>query len=156
MKTTLRQLDRALAELTASHSQVNSYFWGDWVDSFEGRNQTFPAIVCNVTDPKFEQQVTSINLNIICTDQVTKGREILAEVESDTLQILRDYYQALKNGKNWNDLFTITGASVPLKFKDSSPDEVAGWMLTLNLNLAEGSRLCDLPFTYDFTKKINC
>jgi hypothetical protein len=158
MRISLRQLDREMQGLVQSHVQVDSYFWGDWSDSFEGRVQQYPAVVVNVpSGVSFFEKTTELQLNVICVAQVTKGQENLKEVESDTLQILRDIYQALRFGENWNAYAIVKNASAPIKFKDTSPDEVAGWQMTLDLKLIDASQLCDLPFeNYNFTKKLIC
>jgi hypothetical protein len=33
MKTTLRQLDKALQKIAEAHDLKPDYFWGDWADS---------------------------------------------------------------------------------------------------------------------------
>lgn len=156
MQTTLRQLDQEFALIAASHQQLADYFWGDWADSFEGRAQKYPALVVNVPTPvTFERVTTVLPINIIVADQVKQDQSNLKEVESDTLQILHDLYQLLRSSPNWNAFGVIKTASVPIKFKDKSPDEVAGWQLTINLKMIDTRGLCDLPFTgYDFNRKI--
>jgi hypothetical protein len=157
MKTTLRQLDKALQKIAEAHDLKPDYFWGDWADSFEGRVQRYPAIVCNVKTPVNFGKVTTIQLNIIAVDQVANGEVNLKDVESDTLQMLHDFHKVLKYSPNWNEFCAVQSTSADLKFKDSSPDQVAGWQSTLSIKLIETNGLCDLPLTgYDYNQKINC
>lgn len=157
MKTTLRQLDKALQKIAEAHALKPDYFWGDWADSFEGRVQTYPAIVCNVQTPIIFGKVTTLQLNIIAVDQISAKETNLKEVESDTLQILHDFYRVLKYSPNWNSFCSVQSASNNLKFKDSSPDQVAGWQTTLSIKILENTGLCDLPLDeYDYNQKINC
>lgn len=157
MKVTLRQLDKALQKIAEAHELKPDYFWGDWSDSFEGRVQRYPAIVCNVKTPVTFGKVTTIQLNIIAVDQVANGEVNLKDVESDTLQILHDFYRVLKYAPNWNAFCSVQSATGDLKFKDSSPDQVAGWQTTLSIKLIDSIGLCDLPLdNYDFNSKINC
>lgn len=156
MKTTLRQIDRALKDIAvAMPLTVADYFWGDWADSFEGRVQKYPAVVCNVSTPIPFSKVTTITLNIIAADQVSADN--LNEVESDTLQIIHDFYRVMKHSPNWKRFCAIDTARVDMKFKDRSPDEVAGWQGVFTIKLIESEGLCDLPLIdYDTSKNVNC
>lgn len=157
MKTTLRQIDRALQDVAQNHVQVNDYFWGDWTDSYEGRNQSYPAIVCNVETPANFSKITRITLNIICVDQVARDQSNLKDVESDTLQILHDFFRIMKHSPNWKEFCVVESATPDLKFKDASPEEVAGWRLKMVIKLIESEGLCDIPVgDYDTNKKIKC
>jgi hypothetical protein len=157
MKTTLRQIDRAVQRIAEGHDLKPDYFWGDWQDSFEGRVQRYPAIVCAVQPGVSLSKVTTLTLTIIAVDQVSRDQKNLKEVESDTLQILHDFFRVMKHSPNWKEFCAVTSANAPLKFKDKSPDEVAGWQIAVTLKLIESEGLCDLPLSdYDFTKKIKC
>jgi len=158
MKTTLRQLDRALKAIADGLPQtVADYFWGDWQDSFEGRVQKYPAVVCNIQPNGTFTKITTLTLNIIVVDRVAKNQSNLNEVESDTLQTLHDFFRVMKHSPNWKDFCAMQTAGPNLKFKDSSPDEVAGWQGSFTLKLMESMGLCDLPLVdYDFNKKIKC
>jgi hypothetical protein len=158
MKTTLRQLDQALETLAKGMPRtVADYFWGDWNDSFEGRVQKYPAIVCNVSPNIPFSKVTTLTLNIVCVDQVSSDQKNLKDVESDTLQVLHDFYRVIKHSPNWKGFCAIQSAGANLKFKDSSPDEVAGWQSSIVLKLIESEGMCDIPLVdYDINKKINC
>lgn len=156
MKVTLRQLDQEFALMAASHQQLADYFWGDWADSFEGRVQQYPVMVVNIPTPvTFERVTTVLPINIIIADQVKQDNSNLKEVESDTMQILRDVYALIKSAPNWNAFGVIKTANIPIKFRDKSPDETAGWQMTINLKMIDSRGLCDLPFdAYDTNKKI--
>lgn len=156
MHTTLRQLDQALGLIAASHQQLADYFWGDWPDSFEGRVQKYACMVCNVSAaPMFNRVTTDLPLNIIVADQVARDQSNLKDVESDTLQILRDVYNVIRNSPNWQAFCVIKTANVPIKFKDKSPDEIAGWQMQLVIKLIDSRGLCDLPLiNYDFNKPV--
>lgn len=157
MKTTLRQIDKALEEIARAHVQVADYFWGDWSDSFEGREQKYPAIVCNVETPVDFTRVSLLTIHVICVDQVATDQSNLKDVESDTLQIVHDFCKVMKYSESWKGICAVQSATADLKFKDKSPDEVAGWQGTIKIKLIEELGMCDLPLEgYDETKKINC
>ena len=158
MKTTLRQINKGLSKIAEKHLQVADYFWGDWGDFFNGgKNRKYLAVIANVTPPITFSSITEINLNLIAVDQVKDDNFNLDEVESDTLQVLHDFYRILKHSPNWKDIGAIRTNIAPLKFKDKGDDEVAGWQTTLTYKLIESIGICDLPMDdYDFTKKIKC
>ena len=157
MKTTLRQIDRALQEIAKGHTLKPDYYWGDWSDAFEGRIQKYPAIICNVQPVVTFTKITSLSINIIAVDQISRDQSNLNEVESDTLQILHDFFRVMKHSPNWKDFCAIQSSGTNLKFKDSAADQVAGWQNSTTIKLMESEGLCDLPLDdYDFTKKIRC
>jgi hypothetical protein len=158
MKTSLLQINKGLQGISEKHLQVADYFWGDWGDFFNGgKNRKYLAIIANVTAPITFSSITEINLNLICVDQVKDDNFNLDEVESDTLQVLHDYFRIIKHSQNWKEIGAIRNTNSPLKFKDKGDDEVAGWQMTINYKLIESIGLCDLPVQdYDFTKKIKC
>lgn len=157
MHVTLRQLDKALEAIATGHDQLADYFWGDWRDAFDqGVTRKFSIMVCNVSAaPTFNRVTTDLPINIAIADQVAKDHSNLKEVESDTMQMLRDVYNIIRNSPNWTAFCAIKTATVPIKFKDSTPDEVAGWQMQIVLKLIDSRGLCDLPLTnYDFNQPI--
>lgn len=157
MHTTLRQLDRALEAIAVSHQQIADYAWGDWTDVFESKVRKFMFMFCNVSAaPVFNRVTTEIPLNIAVMDQVAQDQSNLKDVESDTLQALRDIHDVIRSSPNWQKFCTIKTATVPIKFKDKSSEEVAGWQMQLVLKMIDNRGLCNLPLeNYDSTKKIN-
>ena len=145
MKTTLRQLDKGIEGIAEAHIQVEDYFWGDWEDGFDSKERKFPFIVANVSTPVAMSKITTLELNLICVDQIKNDDSNLKEVESDTLQILHDFFKTIKYAQNWKDFCAIAYANSNLKFKDAGADKVAGWQLTVNLKLMETTGTCDLP-----------
>lgn len=156
MRTSLRQLDKAFEAIALSHQQLADYFWGDWADSFEGRIQQYPVLVCNCPAPfVFERVTTVLQLNIIVADQVQKDYSNWDEVESDTLQILQDVYRVIRSSPNWQEFGVIKQMTGGIKFYDASPDDIIGWQMTISLKMIDSRGLCDLPLdNYDFNKKI--
>lgn len=156
MRTTLRQLDTAFEDIAKSHIQLKDYFWGEWADSFESRAQKYACMVVNVPPPfTFERVTTVIPVNIIVADQVKTDQSNLKDVESDTFGILQDIQRVIRSSQNWNDFCVIKQMTGAVKFKDKSPDEVAGWQMTVYLKMIDSRGLCELPLIgYDFTKKI--
>ena len=150
MKTTLRELDRAIEKIADSHDSLEDYFWGDWEDAYDGENRKYPLLLANVSTPVEFAKITTIKLNLAAVAQVARDQSNLKEVESDTLQYLHDVYKVMKYSPWWNGFCAVSQASVGLKFKDDSADQVAGWQVTLTIKMIEGFGLCDIPLTgYD-------
>lgn len=157
MHTTLRQLDQAFAAIATSHEQLADYFWGDWSDAFHGDpSRKFALLVVNVPTPFiFDKNTNTIPVNIIVADQVARDHSNLKDVESDTLQILEDIYKIITKSPNWMAFCVVKSMTGNLKFKDDTPDEVAGWQMTLQLKLINTRCLTDIPLNnYDFNKPI--
>jgi hypothetical protein len=152
MKSTLNQLNIELQAIADAHLQVNTYYWGDFLNAINASTVTYPLMCCFVTGNGFEKNTIPLTINVIIADKFYKsGREgNLNDTESDTLQVVRDVYEVIKNSPRWQNLGKVTGSTAN-KFLEKGADESAGWVLTIQFTLYDNQSICDLPMIgYDF------
>jgi hypothetical protein len=152
MKSTLNQLNVELQAIADAHLQVNTYYWGDFLNAINASTVTYPLMCIFVTGNGFEKNTIPLTINVIIADKFYKsGREgNLNDTESDTLQVVRDVYEVIKNSPRWQNLGKVTGSTAN-KFLEKGADESAGWVLTIQFTLYDNQSICDLPMIgYDF------
>jgi len=153
MKSTLNQINRELQAIADAHIQVNTYYWGDFLNAINQDNPvTYPLMCCYVTGNSLSKVTIPVTINIIIADKFFKtGRQgNLNDTESDTLQVVRDIYQVISKSPRWQNLGKISGATAS-KFLEKGADESAGWVLAISFTMYDSNSICDLPMIgYDF------
>jgi len=159
MKTTINQLVRELKEIADSHLQINDFFWGDFGKAASRNDLKYPLMCCYYPNGSMLNNMTPINLIVVIADKIDKGNNEansnpalgnLTEVESDTLQVVRDVHNVLNKSKRWQSLVRIQSATVN-KFIERGQDETAGHYATISLFIKDSTSICNLPMEgYDF------
>jgi hypothetical protein len=88
MKSTLNQINRELQAIADAHIQVNTYYWGDFLNAINQDSAvTYPLMCCYVTGNSLSKNTIPVTINIIIADKFFKtGRQgNLNDTESDTL-----------------------------------------------------------------------
>ena len=152
MKTPLNIVNKELKAISDSHLQVNDYHWGDFVEAINVKTVQYPLACCFVQGQSFAKNTIPLQITVVIADKYLKNQREgnLNDVESDTLQIARDYYEILNSSPRWNNLGRVDSASCS-KFLNKGADECAGWILTVGFTLKDSASICDLPMQgYDF------
>ena len=150
MKVTLNQINRELEEIQKAHLQVNNYYWGDFLKAYKRNVFDYTLMCCYTTTGDFQRKLSGQQIIIIVADKVYKDDSNLNDTESDTLQVLRDIFNTIDHSPRWRKMMTVRSASTN-KFIERGGDEVAGHVLTLNVDLKDSYSVCGLPMpNYDF------
>jgi hypothetical protein len=129
---------------------VNSFFWGDFHRAYNEKDQFYPLVCSYLSDGAINTNMTQMQLVVIVCDKTFKGFENLNDTESDTLTVARHLYNVIKQSPRWNALLRVNSATFT-KFYENTSDEVAGVILTMNVDIKQSRSLCDLPLdNYDF------
>jgi hypothetical protein len=158
MKKTLNNLNTELQAIADAHLQVNTYYWGDFLNAInQDKAVTYPLMCCFVTGNSLEKVTIPVTINIIVADKFFKnGRQgNLNDTESDTLQVVRDVYEVISKSPRWQNIGKITGATAS-KFLEKGADESAGWILAISFTIYDNQSICNLPMMgYDFETSAN-
>jgi len=159
MKLTINQLVRELKEVADKHLQINDFFWGDFAKASARNDLKYPLMCCYYPNGSLLDNMTPINLIIVIADKQDKANNEandnpaqgnLTEVESDTVQVLRDVYNIINKSRRWQRLVRINSATMN-KFIERGKDETAGHFATISLYLKDSSSICEIPIEgYDF------
>ena len=150
MNVTINQIRQEMTTLVQAHEMVNSFFWGDFHRAYNEKEQFYPLVCSYLSDGAINTNMTQMQLVVIVCDKTFKGFENLNDTESDTLTIARHLYNVIRQSPRWNALLRVNSSTFT-KFYENTSDEVAGVILTMNVDLKQSRSLCDLPLdNYDF------
>ena len=150
MNVTVNQIRQEMATLVQAHDMVNSFFWGDFHRAYNEKEQFYPLVCSYLSDGAINTNMTQMQLVVIVCDKTFKGFENLNDTESDTVTVARHLYNVIRQSPRWNALLRVNSATFT-KFYENTSDEVAGVILTMNVDLKQSRSLCDLPLdNYDF------
>jgi hypothetical protein len=153
MKKSPNQIRVELKEIAAAHLQVNSFHWGDLQDA-TSKEVIYPLMNCYYPNGTLNNNRTSLQLVIEVYDLLYKDGSNLNDVESDTLQVIRDIYQVINKSTRWKKIGKVSNSTVT-KHKWGTADVVAGHSITINFDLRDVSGVCDLPIQdYDFDQQV--
>jgi hypothetical protein len=150
MNVTVNQIRQEMATLVQAHDMVNSFFWGDFHRAYNEKDQFYPLVCSYLSDGAINTNMTQMQLVVIVCDKTFKGFENLNDTESDTVTVARHLYNVIRQSPRWNALLRVNSATLS-KFYENTSDEVAGVILTMNVDIKQSRSLCGLPLdNYDF------
>jgi hypothetical protein len=150
MNVTVNQIRKEMTTLVQAHDMVNSFFWGDFHRAYNEKTQLYPLVCSYLSDGAVNTNMTQMQLVVIVCDKTFKGLENLNDTESDTVTVARHLYNVIRQSPRWNNLLRVNSATLS-KFYENTSDEVAGVILTMNVDIKQSRSLCDLPLdNYDF------
>jgi surface protein len=150
MNVTVNQIRQEMTALVQAHEMVNSFFWGDFHRAYNEKEQFYPLVCSYLSDGAINTNLTQMQLVVIVCDKTFKGFENLNDTESDTLTVARHLYNVIRQSPRWNALLRVNSSTFT-KFYENTSDEVAGVILTMNVDIKQSRSLCDLPLDdYDF------
>jgi hypothetical protein len=150
MNVTVNQIRKEMTTLVQAHDMVNSFFWGDFHRAYNEKTQLYPLVCSYLSDGAVNTNMTQMQLVVIVCDKTFKGLENLNDTESDTVTVARHLYNVIRQSPRWNNLLRVNSSTLS-KFYENTSDEVAGVILTMNVDIKQSRSLCDLPLdNYDF------
>jgi type 1 fimbria pilin len=150
MNVTINQIRQEMTTLVQAHEMVNSFFWGDFHRAYNEKEQFYPLVCSYLSDGAINTNLTQMQLVVIVCDKTFKGFENLNDTESDTVTVARHLFNVIKQSPRWNALLRVNSSTFT-KFYENTSDEVAGVILTMNVDVKQSRSLCDLPLdNYDF------
>jgi hypothetical protein len=150
MKVTINRIRVELQEVAAAHEMINSFFWGDLHRAWNEKDLNYPLCCGYLTGGGMDVKMTNQQLVVVVADKVFKDYSSLNDTESDTLKVCRHIFNTLNKSPRWNNLMRVNSATVT-KFLDRGDDEIAGHILTLNVDIKDSESICNLPMDgYDF------
>lgn len=152
MNATINQINKELNSLADAHVQINSYFFGDFLDIYESETVEQTSLLANINNATINQHYVTLKIELMVMSQILNGKENVIDVESDTLQIINDILQVIKYSNKWQKLGKHEGNTEVLKFTEKGGDILNGWYCTLSFQVKkEQQGFCDLPFiNYDY------
>ena len=145
MDKSLNQIKRDLNEIGTKHKQINSFFFGGFLDAISQDAVEYPLMNCTIQPGTFGEDFVNANIMITICDKYNQSdfRQV-DEVHSDMLQILRDIFVTFKQ-ERFEEFLDIDGDPSTDPFLNKGSDMVAGWSMVLNLKIYDSNDWCAIP-----------
>lgn len=150
---TIQNIQRVFQAIAKQHKFINGFVWGQ--DSNIGASQeaTYPLLVVKPSSAKLlksEDQdryaTFEVNIQIKVVDQIMKDNEINIDVESDSLQTLREIIVAFNDSQFYQDSNLLLQEDVDFDPLDEFNDDLAsGWQCNLTMKMRNPYNNCNLP-----------
>lgn len=151
MDKTLNQIKKEFNEIATEHRQINSFFFGDFVDAINRDAVSYPMLVVTVQPGSMDDTSVMVNLQVtICDKYNESDYSQIDEIHSDALQVCNDIRITLKQYR-FEDYMSVEGAIAVNPFINRGADMTAGWTMNIALDVYDNEDFCSIPFdNYDF------
>lgn len=144
-RDTLNQVITQLEAIATAHYQINSFGFGDIWEINTSGDITYPLMWLIHDGVDISQGVQSFKFNLIFCDVVKGGEVNENDVLSDQLEIAKDVIAQLKHPNyQWSDSFIDSAINLE-SFTERFTDSVAGYSLSINLELPYDANRCSIP-----------
>jgi hypothetical protein len=165
MLVSLKQMEKALHAIQVAHPVMKSFFFGEWGDALAEKEIVYPYLVASIATPvNFDKKVDNLTISLtfagkVFTTVLPDGTIFsnLNDINSDLLQVGRDFYDVLRGAPNWQAFGVVTSASAPVYFRDRGADSTAGWQILINIKMINpGGYSCEVPLIDYPADPLNC
>ena len=145
MRATINKIDKELRELANAHLQINSYFYGQFLDIYESNRVNHTSLLANITNATVDRHYVNLSLGLMVCDKIDNGKSIATDVDSETLRILNDLIKVITTSNRWQEFGVVTDTATCQNFSQKGGSVLNGWFTTLNLKIKNENGYCDLP-----------
>jgi hypothetical protein len=151
MERSLIQLKSDFADMADKHKQINSFFWGNFVDAINQDAVDYPLMCCTLQPSQIGDSYTGVDLQVIICDKYNEqDYRMIDEVHSDMLRILKDIDVTLKQFRFQDYLDVETDFSTE-PFINEGQDITAGWGGLVRMKVHDYENRCAIPYDgFDF------
>ena len=151
MEKTLTQLRKEFELIATEHRQINSFFFGEFLDAVSRDAVTYPLMVVSLQPSQIGDFNVGVNAIITICDKYNQSNyDQINEIHSDCLSICKDIHTTFKQWR-FEEFLDIEGTIGTTPFINRSQDMSAGWTMELAVNIFDTENWCNIPFdNYDF------
>ena len=152
MKATINKIDQELRLLADAHLQINSYFYGQFLDIYESNQVNHCSLLANITDATIDRHYVTLQLSLMVCDKIDDGKKTAKYVDSATLQITNDLIKVITTSNRWQEFGVVDTSTAIQNFSQKGGSVLNGWFCTLNIKIKNENGYCDLPiidYNYD-------
>jgi len=152
-KVTLKRLIAEFKDWSDNHQMIKRFGYGDFLELMKDSENDYPYFMMNCSNAGSSKWYIKFTLEICVMDWVYDNRGNQNNIESDTLEIVRDLQNTIEESPRWNDFSKLVGDIAHRKFIERGDDKTAGWCGTMVLWVRKTSGFCNLEAImplYDF------
>jgi len=145
MKATINKIDQELRLLADAHLQINSYFYGQFLDIYESNKVNHTSLLANITDATIDRHYVTLQLGLMVCDKIDDGKKTAKYVDSETLQIMNDLIKVITTSNRWQEYGVVDGVTTIQNFSQRGGSVLNGWFCNLSIKIKNENGYCDLP-----------
>ena len=155
MDKTLNQLKTELEEIATKHKQLESFFFGDFVDAISGDSVNYRLMCVTLQPATMGDNFVEVKVIItICDKYNSDSLRQINEIHSDCLSICNDIKIIFRQWR-FKDFMDIDGDISTNPFINRGHDVTAGWTMTATANIYSDDNWCAIPMdNYDFKNDV--
>ena len=145
MRQVYTVLDK-LKEILRANGITKTVTFGDLTEVDLNKTTIFPLCHIAFSNVTFSEHILSASIRILCLDivDVTKekqtedsmfGNDNLQDILNTQLQVVNDLQQEMRRGSAFSDNFQVTTSVVAEPFIDNFENQLAGWGVTINIEV---------------------
>ena len=145
MRQVYTVLDK-LKEILRANGITKTVTFGDLTEVDLNKTTIFPLSHIAFSNVTFSERILSASIRILCLDivDVTKekqtedsmfGNDNLQDILNTQLQVVNDLQQEMRRGSAFSDNFQVTTSVVAEPFIDNFENQLAGWGVTINIEV---------------------
>ena len=145
MRQVYTVLDK-LKEILRANGITKTVTFGDLTEVDLNKTTIFPLSHIAFSNVTFSEHILSASIRILCLDivDVTKekqtedsmfGNDNLQDILNTQLQVVNDLQQDMRRGSAFSDNFQVTTSVVAEPFIDNFENQLAGWGVTINIEV---------------------
>lgn len=144
MKKSLADIKELLKEIANNHANINSYFFGSYVEAVSRDALTYPAMIPTVQPSTLSFKKANINMDVYFVDKYKESDyEMRDDVLSDLLLIATDV-RALMRKEIYDD-FEINQNITLNPFVNYGGDLTCGWVMSIDFEIDDLMNYCAVP-----------
>ncbi len=140
----------ALEQFASAHLSLRrfkcSFF--DQIDNFSTSGNSFPILYAVPNNVDFNENINTMSFRVYCVDALQKDRSNEGSILNETLLILRDLTNWIKDNVN-NNLNLLNEPRV-YPVNSFLVDFTTGWYMDIDLETETDINECVIPFSYNF------
>ena len=152
MKATIKKISSELSLLASAHLQINSYFYGQFLDIYESNEVNQTSLLANIKDVSIDRHFVTMQLGLMVCDKIDDGKKVATDVDSETLQIMNDLIKVITTSVRWQQFGIVSDSTSIQNFSQKGGSVLNGWFCNLNVKVKNENGYCDLPiieYSYD-------
>ena len=151
MDKTINQIKKELNEIATQHRQINSFFFGDFIDAISRDTIDYPLMVATIQPGSMTDNSVFVNMQIIICDKYNESDySQIDEIHSDALSVCNDIRITFKQNR-FEDYSSIEGSISTDPFINRGHDMTAGWTMNGSLEIYDNEDWCSIPYIeYNF------
>jgi hypothetical protein len=152
MKATIKKISSELSLLASAHLQINSYFYGQFLDIYESNEVNQTSLLANIKDVSIDRHFVTMQLGLMVCDKIDDGKKVATDVDSETLQIMNDLIKVITTSARWQQFGIVSDSTSIQNFSQKGGSVLNGWFCNLSIKVKNENGYCDLPiieYSYD-------